>query len=395
MGWVVSVVDKKPGLKDRVNSWFVDREFFMRANGQVKFLKFSAKAQRRVALTAVGIVGVWGVITAGMAINQASISVERMAINSKEAKIQSAEERVAKYRDSINDVTQDLQKRQDLLDGLAENFGEEAKEAASETDGSKAAIKAEKISKAMPEFSALAKIEARQIIFAEKLTRIAEMRAKKAEQRIRDFGLNPSMLTGDNREAQGGPFIPFFGKKANPNIADPRFGRLAKAFDRMKRLEASLASIPTSMPAAVMNMSSNYGYRRDPITGGGAMHNGIDFKGPHATPILSAAAGTVTHAGWQGGYGKTIEITHANGLITRYAHLSGFEVSLGQKVKRGVKIGRMGSTGRSTGTHLHFEVRLNGQAVNPMKFLEKNADVLEVKTSKRNGINAESTAEAK
>jgi murein DD-endopeptidase MepM/ murein hydrolase activator NlpD len=149
---------------------------------------------------------------------------------------------------------------------------------------------------------------------------------------------------------------------------------------RMDAMERALAAIPTSMPAAVMMMSSGFGYRSDPFTGAGAMHNGLDFKGPIGTPILAAADGRITHAGSQGGYGNTIEITHANGLVTRYAHLSGFNVKLGQKVARGAQIARMGSTGRSTGSHLHFEVRLNGQAINPRKFLEANPDVLEVQS---------------
>jgi murein DD-endopeptidase MepM/ murein hydrolase activator NlpD len=125
-------------------------------------------------------------------------------------------------------------------------------------------------------------------------------------------------------------------------------------------------------------MSSGFGYRSDPFTGGGAMHAGLDFKGPIGTPILAAADGRVTFAGSQGGYGNTIEITHSNGLVTRYAHLSGFNATVGTEVKRGVQIGRMGSTGRSTGSHLHFEVRINGAAINPMKFLEANPDVLEI-----------------
>ena len=106
----------------------------------------------------------------------------------------------------------------------------------------------------------------------------------------------------------------------------------------------------------------------------------MDFKGPIGTPILAAAEGVITYAASMSGYGNTVEITHANGLVTRYAHLSGFNVSLGQKVSRGIQIARMGSTGRSTGSHLHFEVRLDGVAVNPQNFLEANPDVLEVKT---------------
>ena len=100
------------------------------------------------------------------------------------------------------------------------------------------------------------------------------------------------------------------------------------------------------------------------------MHAGLDFKGPVGTPILAAAKGKVVLAGFNGGYGNTIEIRHANGLVTRYAHLSGLNVRRGQMVDRGVQIGRMGSTGRSTGSHLHFEYLLGGAAVNPLPYLD-------------------------
>jgi len=130
-------------------------------------------------------------------------------------------------------------------------------------------------------------------------------------------------------------------------------------------------------------ITSSYGYRRDPFTGGGAMHSGIDFKGPKGQPILAAAGGRVTHAGWKSGYGKAVEITHGNGLMTRYAHLSRIDVAAGQRIEQGIQLGAMGSTGRSTGTHLHFEVRLNGRAINPQPFLEANTDVLKVKAIAR------------
>lgn len=382
--------EKFVSLKDRLSALFIDREFFMRANGQVRFLKITASLQRKAAAGVALCLCAWLVVTLGMAVNQITVSADRLALSEQEAKVQSAEQRVAKYRESIDGVTKDLGKRQNLLESLYnDHFPSDAKNAADASLTKEEGDKADKISRAVPEAAGLAAIEARQIRFAEKLIRIADLRTRRAESLIRGYGLNPSALLGENKEGQGGPFIPFFGSRdKSDDIQDPRFNRLAKALIRMNAMERSLASIPTSMPAAVMQMSSNYGYRRDPITGGGAMHSGIDFKGPHATPILAAADGEVTKSGWQGGYGKTIEITHANGLVTRYAHLSGYTVSLGQKVKRGVQIGRMGSTGRSTGTHLHFEVRLNGRAMNPMKFLETNPDVLKIKTDAgRSGSN--------
>jgi murein DD-endopeptidase MepM/ murein hydrolase activator NlpD len=367
------------GWKYRIAGWFIDREFFMRANGQVRFLKISAQLQRRVAASVALVVGVWLIITLGMAINQISVTIERMALSEKQAKIESAEERVANYRGSIDEVTADLQRRQKMLESLSEQYLDEVPAVSGSTTVTEEDKAVKKISALVPEAAGLAQIEARQIHFAEFMTRVALARTQKAEAAIRQFGLNPDVLARQATAAQGGPFESFFGS-AKRDVRDPRFTRLAASLGRMDAMERALAAIPTSMPAAVMLMSSGFGYRSDPFTGGGAMHAGLDFKGPIGTPILAAAEGKVTFSGNQGGYGNCIEITHANGLVTRYAHLSGFNVSLGQKVARGVQIARMGSTGRSTGSHLHFEVRLNGQAINPRKFLEANPDVLEVQT---------------
>jgi murein DD-endopeptidase MepM/ murein hydrolase activator NlpD len=313
-----------------------------------------------------------------MLINQLSVSAERMMLNAEQQKVESDSERIAKYRKNIDGVTKELEARQKVMESAFEqHFGDmPAADAATPVDA-KSSDTAKKISLAVPEAAGLAQLEARQIAFAERMTQIAVARLQKAESAIRQFGLNPDQLARETKQGTGGPFIPFFGKKQK-SVSDPRFTRMLTVLDRMQAMENALAGIPTSMPAAVGLMSSGFGYRADPFTGGGAMHSGLDFKGPIGTPILAAADGKVTFAGWQGGYGNTIEITHSNGLVTRYAHMSGFTVSLGQDVARGVQIGRMGSTGRSTGSHLHFEVRINGAAINPMKFLEANPDVLEI-----------------
>lgn len=364
---------KLTGYKNRLAGWFVDREFFMRSNGQVRFIRISAQLQRRVASVVAAVVGVWLVVTLGMMVNQLSVSVERMALSAQQEKIESAEERVSKYRDSIREVADDLEQRQKMVEDAAQQFGGDVP---APVAGGSGAETAQKIGAAIPEASRLAQIEARQIALAEHLTRIATARSQKAAAAIRQFGLDPKTLAAEAKTGMGGPFIPFFGKKKK--LGDPRFTKMFAALEQMNAMERALAGIPTSMPAEVAMMSSSFGYRSDPFTGAGAMHSGLDFKGPHGTAILAAADGVVSFAGGQGGYGNTVEITHANGLVTRYAHLSAITVSLGQKVDRGLQIARMGSTGRSTGTHLHFEVRLNGAAINPMKFLEANPNVLEV-----------------
>jgi murein DD-endopeptidase MepM/ murein hydrolase activator NlpD len=371
------------GWKNRIAGWFIDREFFMRANGQVRFLKLSAQLQRRVAGTVASVVGLWLVVTLGMAINQLSVTAQRMALSEQEAKVESAEERVANYRGSIDEVAKDLERRQKMLESLSDQYLGDVPEAKAQTPATAKSTDEDKtvktISAVVPEAAGLARVEVRQIQFAEKMTKVALARTSKAEAAIRQFGLNPDVLARQARNAQGGVFEPFFGS-AKKDVRDPRFLKLAASLSRMDAMESALAAIPTSMPAAVMMMSSGFGFRSDPFTGGGAMHAGLDFKGPVGTPILSAAEGRVTFAGFNGGYGKTVEITHANGLLTRYAHLSGVHVTRGQMVHRGLQIGRMGSTGRSTGSHLHFEVRLNGRAINPRKFLEANPDVLKVQT---------------
>jgi murein DD-endopeptidase MepM/ murein hydrolase activator NlpD len=371
------------GWKNRIAGWFIDREFFMRANGQVRFLKLSAQLQRRVAGTVASVVGLWLVVTLGMAINQLSVSAQRMALSEQEAKVESAEERVANYRGSIDEVAKDLERRQKMLESLSDQFLGDVPQGKPQTPATAKSTVEDKtvktISAVVPEAAGLARVEVRQIQFAEKMTKVALARTAKAEAAIRQFGLNPDVLARQARSAQGGVFEPFFGS-TKKDVRDPRFLKLAASLSRMDAMERALAAIPTSMPAAVMMMSSGFGFRSDPFTGGGAMHAGLDFKGPVGTPILSAAEGRVTFAGFNGGYGKTVEITHANGLLTRYAHLSGVHVTRGQMVHRGLQIGRMGSTGRSTGSHLHFEVRLNGRAINPRKFLEANPDVLKVQT---------------
>lgn len=377
-GWVVSLKATISGWQNRISGWFIDREFFMRANGQVRFLKISAKLQRRVAGVIALVIGIWAVITLGMLVNQISVTIERMALNRQQAKVESAQERVAKYTNKIDDVTADLERRQKMLESLSEKYLEEAPAAPAGEAGSNEAEKtAKKISALVPEAAGLAGIEARQIRFAERLTRVADARAARAAAEIRKYGLNPDQVAEEASSDVGGPFIPFFGSKGK-DVRDPRFTKLAASLERMDSLERALEGIPSSLPAAVISMSSNFGYRHDPFTGASAMHAGIDFKGPVGTPIMAAADGVVTYAGVHSGYGNCVEITHANGLVTRYAHLSSFSVKLGQKVMRGIQIARMGSTGRSTGPHLHFEVRLNGQAINPLKFLEANPDVLKV-----------------
>lgn len=129
------------------------------------------------------------------------------------------------------------------------------------------------------------------------------------------------------------------------------------------------ASLPSYAPVDYPYLSSSFGWRRNPVTGRHAMHEGLDFAAPKGTPIYAASGGVVTQARFRSGYGNLVEIMHGNGIATRYAHASKIEVKEGDLVDRGQVIARVGSTGRSTGAHLHFEVRIAGHALDPTLFL--------------------------
>jgi len=152
--------------------------------------------------------------------------------------------------------------------------------------------------------------------------------------------------------------------------------RLGATGDRMRLLDTVLTqrtglmeSLPSMQPVDQPYTSSSFGWRRHPITGRHSMHEGLDFPAPRGTPILAASGGVVTEARYVPGYGKMVEINHGNGLVTRYAHASSINVQPGDLVTKGQQIARVGSTGRSTGAHLHFEVRVAGHPLDPTLFL--------------------------
>lgn len=374
------------GLRQRLNALLPEREIFLRSGGQVKFIRITRRAQiATIGLVSATLVG-WAGATLSMALTNASVAQERAALAAKGQSVAKAAGKVADYRKSVEDLAQDLEARQDFMDDLYKtHFGAKQDDAVGAdlvgdggTENGGAAKKGARLSTKIsmaPEAAPLVRIADRQRRFAMLLTHAVERRADKAAAAIRSFGLNPDALSRSAARAQGGPFVPWTGDKADMT---PELEQLADAMARMEFLERSLLAIPSGQPTAAPMMTSSYGYRRDPFNGHAAFHAGIDFPGRYGQPINAAAAGRITYVGQRQGYGNVVEVDHGNGLVTRYAHLSGFAARVGAKVDRGDAVGRMGSTGRSTGTHLHFEVRLNGQAINPRRFLEARKDVLQV-----------------
>lgn len=168
----------------------------------------------------------------------------------------------------------------------------------------------------------------------------------------------------------GGPMLDANGAEAQADLkTDAQFRTLFQSWKKLDTLQQGGIAIPSVQPVQKLNFTSNFGIRSDPFRGTAAMHAGVDIPGPVGTPIYATADGIIDHAARLGGYGNMVEINHGKGIATRYGHLSKILVADGARVTRGQLIALMGSTGRSTGPHLHYEVRIDGHAVNPIPFL--------------------------
>ena len=347
-----------------------EREIFLRSGGQVRFIRISRRAQWAAA-------GLFSAVALGWAGLTLSMALDRSAAQDRASRAtQAAAGKVDGYRKTVDDLARKLEARQNFMDDLYRtHFGEDAALSGEGLVGAAEKPAARTKISATPEAAPLMKLDVRQRRFAMLLAHAVERRADRTAAAIRSFGLNPTALTRTAARAEGGPFVPWRGQ--DERMPD-EFEQLAKALSRMESLESGLMTIPSGRPTATPMQSSSYGYRRDPFNGHAAFHAGIDFPGTHGQPILAAADGRVSFVGQRSGYGNVVEVEHGNGLMTRYAHLSGFDAKVGQRVKRGARIARMGSTGRSTGDHLHFEVRQRGNPINPRRFLEAHKDVLQI-----------------
>lgn len=199
---------------------------------------------------------------------------------------------------------------------------------------------------------------------------------------FRSAGMEPDRIIEEVRRGysgQGGPLTPIVMSTMGGASVEPdalRANEILRRLDEMNLYRIAAQKAPFAVPVtSAFRFTSGFGYRRDPRGAGTRMHEGTDFAAAYGTQIYATADGVVTHAGWQGGYGRLIKIQHAFGIETRYAHLSNIRVNVGDRVSRGERIGDMGNSGRSTGTHLHYEVRVGGTATNPMTYIRAARDV--------------------
>jgi murein DD-endopeptidase MepM/ murein hydrolase activator NlpD len=259
-------------------------------------------------------------------------------------------------------------------------LSEQLEATATERDESRAEMAAALLTVEELNFAAALATERQERVFRQIEDAVA-MSMEPLDEMFRAAGLATEQIIGQVRSTysgQGGPLMPITmsSRGEEPDAMSMRANEVLAALDELNLHRIAAEQLPFSMPVrSNFRLTSGFGYRTDPIHGGRRFHSGTDFAGPRGTPILSTGDGTVVFTGRQSGYGLMVEIRHPFGMTTRYAHLSRIHVSEGERVSRGDLIGDMGNTGRSTGTHLHYEVRRNGDPVNPMTFITAGRDV--------------------
>jgi murein DD-endopeptidase MepM/ murein hydrolase activator NlpD len=227
--------------------------------------------------------------------------------------------------------------------------------------------------------ASLDRVEARHRALLTSLEDTYHSKAQRMRRVLTDLGVDTKKIAPAPKTGTGGPFVaalpPF-----NATTFDRQLYSVKIARAEIEQLSRSLVSVPVRKPiTGEGDIVSGFGVRLDPFLSRPAMHTGLDFRAEIGDPVLVTANGTVTAAGWSGGYGKMVEVDHGNGFATRYGHMSEIDVKVGQQVRIGQSLGKVGTTGRSTGPHLHYETRIDGEAVDPQKFLSagsKLADAL-------------------
>jgi murein DD-endopeptidase MepM/ murein hydrolase activator NlpD len=366
-------------LRQSLEGLFPERHLYIRSGGEMRGYVFSTNKQL-LAAAGVGVAALWmGVCTASMMVNALAVSstdqqvikqrayYERLNAD-RQARLNSAVAQLSATNGSIDDLAASVEKRHAALAMLVSDF-----------KGVPGAADALKVAK--PRLLAASPVQRIQAtrMDQERLIDAAETFAKSRAERLRlamrMAGLDAGNYTGRGASL-GGPLIEAKDPRALAAVLDvdedfaSRIQRAATDMSDMRSLNVAAQKLPFYRPTNNPALSSSYGVRFDPFTHRPAFHSGLDFPGAFYTPIMATAPGVISFTGVRSGYGNTIEIDHGGGFKTRYAHLQAISVRVGQRVAIGQRVGAMGSTGRSTGPHLHYEVWANGRAQNPNRFMK-------------------------
>jgi len=371
-------MDRLARLRQSLERLFPERHLYVRSGGEIRGFVLTTGKQTTVASLA-ALIALWlGVGTAAMLLNALSLSAgdqealrtkayyERL-IADRQARLNTAVAALNDTAGSIDELAQSVEKRHRALALLlAPMRGAPGAAAAI------APLSAPSADSAVDRVRFIRMDQDRLINQAESF---AKSRGDRLRLALRLAGLDPASLARST-EGMGGPLIEGKDPKALAAVLDvdeafaARVQHAAMSLGEMRALSDVAEEAPFGAPTSNTTRSSGFGVRFDPFTGHPAFHAGLDFPGLMMTPIYATAPGVVSFTGIRSGYGNTIEIDHGGGFKTRYAHLAGIAVEIGQRVAVGQRIGAMGSTGRSTGPHLHYEVWVDGRPQNPDRFLK-------------------------
>jgi len=367
----------------RFRNFFTTRDFIFHDGRDLK--RFSVAGRTQMLLAGIAAVTVtfsaygvsqaaFGAVQASGIVGEASTPEAKMA--KMQAEVAQMEADVAAVKQAAQLHAARVEQRQKIIAGVLTGKGSPEDVGAPVP----AAQVSENNAMAREVLAPLRAVEARQAKLAEQARKTAQTRIQLTARHLRSLGIKPERYVAGG---MGGPFEPVSSEAAAAAAtaaaegnADAQFRSLFQTWQKLDVLEQTVISIPSMQPVDNVKLTSSFGVRSDPFHGSAAMHAGIDIPGPIGTPIYATADGVIGRAGRFGGYGNLITVNHGKGIETRYGHLSKILVASNSRVRRGQMIGLMGSTGRSTGSHLHYEVRIDGAAVNPMPFMQ-NANVLD------------------
>lgn len=358
-------------------SLFRARDFFFHDGKVLRHVRFGVKAQIAAAVLLVA-----GLLLASASVTQAAgralsltgltdsfVSTDAQ-VEALEAKLAAMETKVETISDAAEAHALRVERRQQFIASVVSGKGDPEKLAALIQPIETAAVARDVV-------APFARLEAHQDKLAQAAADRIDARYANTTAVLKRVGMKPARFVSGG---MGGPLESADREEMDEAMteADTGFRALFKSWKKLDMLQEGAIAIPSMKPVENLTLTSSFGVRSDPFRGTRAMHAGLDIPGPVGTPIYATADGVVARSGRYGAYGNLIEVNHGKGIQTRYGHLSRILVGSNVKVKRGQLIGMMGSTGRSTGPHLHYEVRVDGRAINPMPFLQTTDYLLAV-----------------
>jgi murein DD-endopeptidase MepM/ murein hydrolase activator NlpD len=386
-------------LQRALDRAFVDREITVRSDGRTQKLRLSRRVQMALVSTGVALVA-WAAVAGGGLVWQGrqlaeqsqriqrhqAVQEELMAeqseglseVKSTEAMLRDRNQQLrAAFEAQLREMKDSYQTR---LSATESSYGAqlEAKDLAligAKNRGERLARErdqfrgqADSLTRRLEELS-----EARQSVVDRLIERtLADIEALERTVALTELDFEAVMdRTKIEPLSQGGPFLPIAIPSNRSKAAhfQSSMGLLDLHLDRWEALNKAVRRIPLAAPLDEYRVSSRYGIRKDPVNGKRAKHDGLDLKAPRRTMVFSPASGTVAFAGWKGHYGRVVEIDHGSGIRTLYAHLHKILVEKGEVVEVSDRIGLVGNSGRTTGSHLHYEVQVNGRPTDPIKFI--------------------------